>query len=106
MQTMNNLRDALSQNRWIEEILTRFDEIDLPDSWLVAGCVAQTIWNLRCKQPAELGIKDVDLIYFDVQDLSGETEAGHERRLRDLFRALPLAGCGKKPRMWRDIGVQ
>jgi hypothetical protein len=46
MQTMNNLRVALSQNRWIEEILTRFDEIDLPDSWLVAGCVAQTIWNL------------------------------------------------------------
>ena len=90
MQTMNNLRDALSQNRWIEEILTRFDEIDLPDSWLVAGCVAQTIWNLRCKQPAELGIKDVDLIYFDAQDLSGETEAGHERRVRDLFRALPL----------------
>ena len=90
MQTMNNLRVALSQNRWIEEILTRFDEIDLPDSWLVAGCVAQTIWNLRCNQPAELSIKDVDLIYFDAQDLTAETESAHEKRLRDLFRALPL----------------
>ena len=90
MQTMNNLRVALSQNRWIEEILTRCDEIDLPDSWLVAGCVAQTIWNLRCNQPAELGIKDVDLIYFDAQDLTAETESAHEKRLRDLFRALPL----------------
>jgi uncharacterized protein len=46
--------------------------------------------ELRCKQPAELGIKDVDLIYFDAQDLSGETEAGHERRAGDLFLALPL----------------
>jgi len=84
------MRVALAQNRWLEEILGRFEEIDLPDSWLVAGCIAQTIWNLRCKQPAELGIKDVDLIYFDAQDLSAETETGHERRLRDLFRALPL----------------
>ena len=81
---------ALKQNKWLDEILGRFEEIALPDSWLVAGCVAQTIWNLRCNLPAELGIKDVDLIYFDAQDLSTETEASHERRVRDLFRALPL----------------
>ena len=67
-----------------------FDEIALPDAWLVAGCIAQTIWNLACGQPAELGIKDVDLIYFDNQDLSLGAEAGHERRLRDLFRHLPI----------------
>ena len=62
----------------------------MPDSWLVAGCIAQTIWNLRCRQPADCGLKDLDLIYFDEKDLSAETEASHERRLRDLFRGLPL----------------
>ena len=62
----------------------------MPDSWLVAGCIAQTIWNLRCRQPAEFGLKDVDLIYFDDQDLSFEAEASHEARLRDLFRHLPI----------------
>jgi hypothetical protein len=90
MHTVNDLRLALVQNKWLEEILGRFDEIDLPDNWLAAGCIAQTIWNLRSNQPPELGIKDVDLIYFDAQDLSGETEAGHERRLRYLFRDLPI----------------
>src|SRR5215472_1194407 len=90
MHIMNSLRLSLAQNKQIEEILGRFEEIDLPDSWLVAGCIAQTIWNLRCKQPAERGIKDVDLIYFDEQDLSAEAEAGHERRVGDLFRDLPL----------------
>jgi uncharacterized protein len=45
---------------------------------------------LHCRQPAEFGLKDIDLIYFDEQDLSAETEARHERRLRDLFRALPI----------------
>ena len=75
---------------WLREVLERFEEIVLPDSWLVAGAIAQTIWNLRCEQPAEFGLKDVDLIYFDEQDLSFESEASHERRLRDLFQHLPI----------------
>jgi uncharacterized protein len=90
MQIVNNLRLALAQNNWLDEILGRFEEIGLPDSWLVAGCVAQTNWNLGCKQPADFGLKDIDIIYFDERDLSAETEAKHEKRLRDIFRGLPL----------------
>jgi hypothetical protein len=89
-KSLNDLEIALRQNRWLAEILERFEEIGLPDSWLVAGSIAQTIWNLGCGQTAEFGIKDVDLIYFDQQDLSLEAEIAHERRLRDLFRRLPI----------------
>jgi|SRR5208282_741180 len=87
---LDDLEVALGRNRWLGEILERFQEIALPDSWLVTGSIAQTIWNLGCGQPAELGLKDVDLIYFDDQDLSFDAEASHERRLRDLFRCLPI----------------
>jgi len=87
---LDDLEVALGQNKWLGEILERFEEIALPDSWLVAGSIAQTIWNLGCGQPAELGLKDVDLIYFDEQDLSFDFEASHERHLRDLFRRLPI----------------
>jgi uncharacterized protein len=86
----NELQVSLRQNQCLADILERFDEIALPDAWLVAGCIAQTIWNLACGQPAELGIKDVDLIYFDAEDISVEAEAGHERRLRDLFGHLAI----------------
>ena len=58
--------------------------------YLTVGCIAQTIWNLGYAQPAEFALKDVDLIYFDEQDLSFEAEAGHERRLRDLFEHPPV----------------
>jgi uncharacterized protein len=87
---LDKLEVALSRNKWIGEILERFGEIALPDCWLVAGSVAQTIWNLGCGQPAELGLKDVDLIYFDDHDLSVDAEISYERRLRDLFRCLPI----------------
>ncbi|MBV8737219.1 MAG: nucleotidyltransferase family protein [Alphaproteobacteria bacterium] len=88
--SVTELQAYLRQNQSLAEILERFDEIALPDSWLVAGSIAQTIWNLRCDQPAEQGIKDVDLIYFDGRDFSVDAEAGHERRIRDLFRHLPI----------------
>jgi hypothetical protein len=87
---IERLEAALAQNRSLSELLARFDEIGLPDGWLVAGAIAQTVWNLAFGKEAELGIKDVDLVYFDAQDLSPEAEAAQERRLRDLFRHLPI----------------
>jgi uncharacterized protein len=83
-----NLEVALRQNKWLWEILERFHEVMLPDSWLVAGSIAQTIWNLASGLPAHSGIKDVDLIYFDDHDLSAGAELRHERRLHDLFRDI------------------
>jgi hypothetical protein len=90
LKTQKDLEIALRKNMWLGEILERFEEIVLPDCWLVAGAIAQTIWNLRCEQPAEFGLKDVDLIYFDEQDLSFDAEVSHERRFRDLFQHLPI----------------
>ena len=34
-KSLNDLEVALRQNRWLEEVLERFDEIGLPDTWLV-----------------------------------------------------------------------
>lgn len=62
----------------------------MPEAWLVAGSIAQTVWNLAFGQPAEFGIKDVDLVYFDGTDLSPQAEQAHEQRLGDLFRHLPV----------------
>jgi hypothetical protein len=90
LKTQNDLEIALRQNTWLGEILEKFEAVALSDSWLVAGCIAQTVWNLGYGQPAEFGLKDVDVIYFDEQDLSFEAEASHERRLRDLFQHLPI----------------
>jgi uncharacterized protein len=86
----DRLELALHQNPSLSEMLECFDKIALPDAWLVAGSIAQTVWNLVCGQPAEVGIKDVDLVYFDRDDLSREIEAAHEERLRDLFGQLPV----------------
>src|SRR5262245_65527936 len=55
-------------------ILQRWDALALPDGWLVAGCLFQTVWNLKGGRPPEADIKDYDLFYFDADDTSEEGE--------------------------------
>jgi uncharacterized protein len=87
---IDHLEVALQENRPLCEILGRFEEVDLPEGWLVAGAVAQTVWNLSAGYPADRGIKDADIVYYDATDLSEKAEAAHEARIRALFAHLPL----------------
>ena len=84
------LRPILARSPIVTTVVDRWSEIALPDCWLVAGCLAQTVWNDAFGQPAMHGISDIDLVYFDGNDLSQETEAGHATRVRALFADLGL----------------
>ena len=63
------------QNPNNREILRRLPSLHLPDAWLVAGCLFQTVWNLQAGRATTAGIKDYDLFYFDRSDLSEQAEA-------------------------------
>jgi uncharacterized protein len=74
------LQDILA-NRHNASILGRWDRLGLPDGWLVAGCLFQTVWNLRSGFAPDAHIKDYDIFYFDAGDLSAEAEADVQRRV-------------------------
>lgn len=57
----------------------------LPDSWLVAGCLVQTVWNVLTDRAIDYGIADYDIFYFD-RDTSWQAEDDVIRRLNDTFR--------------------
>lgn len=71
-------------------MLERWADIGLPDGWLVAGAVTQTVWNAKSGLPPEHGIRDLDIVYFDDNDLSAEAEAAEEARIRSLFSDIPV----------------
>jgi len=83
------LRDTLA-NRNNRTILDRWAALDLPDGWLVAGCLFQTVWNLQAGRPAEADIKDYDLFYFDGDDLSEAAERRTQARVDDLLGDLGI----------------
>jgi hypothetical protein len=89
-QASARLHQALRESPLLSRFLDRFDAVALPDAWLVAGCLAQTVWNLAFGFPAEAGIGDIDLIYHDPADLSEATEAAHALRLQRSFADIPI----------------
>ncbi len=62
--------------------------LDLPDWYLAAGCLFQTVWNELHGFDPQHGIQDYDLIYFDDSDLSWEAEDGVIRRCASAFGDL------------------
>lgn len=54
-------------------IVDELHRLALPDAWLVAGCLAQTVWNVLTKRAIDHGISDYDVFYFD-PDTSWEAE--------------------------------
>lgn len=69
-------------------ILSRWRRLDLPHSWLVAGCLFQTVWNIRTRRLPGANIKDYDIFYFDAGDLSEEAEVEVQARVDSLLGDL------------------
>ena len=87
MHEQRFLGDVL-ENRNNRAILDRWSALDLPDGWLVAGCLFQTVWNLQAGRAAEADIKDYDLFYFDDEDLSEAAERRVQARVDEVLGDL------------------
>ena len=90
-EQLQALRETLSRNETLTEVLARAAKLDLPGWYLTAGCVFQTVWNVVTGRPPAQGIKDYDLFYFDDSDLGREAEDEVIRAGEAALRDLPVA---------------
>ena len=86
---MDFIAAALS-NPFNRTILERLPKLALGETWLVAGCLFQSYWNILAGQPATDQINDYDIFYFDAQDLSYEAEDKIIKSSGTLFQDLPI----------------
>src|SRR5436190_5301197 len=84
MTDLDRLRNILSRNEILVELLRRAREFGLPDWYLTAGCVVQTVGNVLSDREPAHGIKDYDLFYHDPADPSWAAE---DRVIRAVARA-------------------
>ena len=68
-------------------IIDELQRLALPDAWLVAGCLAQTVWNVLTGRAIDHGISDYDAFYFD-PDTSWEAEDAVIRKLHERLGHL------------------
>ena len=84
------LANALQDNPVVSELLEHWGAVGLPDCWIVAGVVVQSYWNRVHELPALHGLSDVDLIYFEPDDLTESSESREACRISELFEHLDV----------------
>lgn len=99
------LEEALRKHDVLWTGLRRSAELGLPDWYLGAGCIAQSVWNDAHGRPPGEGILDFDLVYFhpDVS-LEAEQDAGRKTSalLADLGVALDVKNQARVHLWYRD----
>ncbi|MGH7447751.1 MAG: nucleotidyltransferase family protein [Longimicrobiales bacterium] len=83
------LTQVLRSSELVYECLRRLAVLDLPNWYLGAGCIAQTVWNAAHGYDPTTGIVDYDIVYFD-PDLSPEAEDAAVTRVGEVLSDLPL----------------
>lgn len=105
MDTASFIHIALS-NHTNRAILDRLSETGLVDAWLVAGSLFQTVWNWKTGRPADYGIRDYDVFFFDDSDLSWEAEdraiKRAERRLAGLRAPIEIRNQARAHLWYED----
>lgn len=84
------LEKLLFDHPFIRHVFNRWEKLDLPDTWLVAGSIAQAVWNDIHGFDPKFGLKDIDIIYFDKDDLSEMREKETALFIHELFADLQV----------------
>ena len=83
------LADVL-RNDYNRAILDRWSALALPNGWLVAGCLFQTVWNLQAGRVPHAHIKDYDLFYFDASNSSESAEQDRQAHAEAVLGDLGI----------------
>ncbi|RGP72431.1 FAD binding domain [Fusarium sporotrichioides] len=87
---ISRFKDAVKHNKTLMTVLSRAAEMKLPNWYLAAGALTQTVWNVVTNRDPEQGIDDYDLIYFDASDLSWEAEDAVIQKGKEIFKDIPV----------------
>ncbi|MBS4218807.1 nucleotidyltransferase family protein [Bacillus sp. FJAT-49711] len=89
---VNNEADIIhliEQDHWMMNILHHAKSLKLPDWWICAGFVRSKIWDELHRFTRRTPLSDIDVIYYDLNNLKEETEKEYEDHLRAINPTIP-----------------
>lgn len=90
MTKTEQILQILEKNKSVQTILEQVQKMDMPNWYLGAGGIAQTVWNIRYGFNPENGIKDYDLVYYDADNASYEAEDVFIQKGKEIFSDIPV----------------
>lgn len=76
----------LKENKKLMDVLDYIETLNLPNFYIAAGSVFQTIWNFYDKKDLNYNIKDIDVIYYNDKDLSIDTDIKYYSLINDFCK--------------------
>ncbi|MBM6579684.1 nucleotidyltransferase family protein [Microvirga sp. BT689] len=90
LKTISDIERLLEAHADLHALLVHVEILELPDAWIGAGFIRNSVWDvLHGREIDASRLNDVDVLFFEPDDLRKEHEADIERRLRTLAPNVP-----------------
>ena len=85
------LVETVSKNEPLIRVLKVLKELNLPFEYYVgAGCITNTVWNDISGYHLEYGISDIDIVYYEPEDKTSESEKKLKEKLLNRLGDFPF----------------
>lgn len=84
------LINIIIKNEELMKVIDTIMEMNIPNCYVGAGAIVQTVWNYLMGNSLIYGIDDVDIVYFDSEDLSEEKENELQSQIKLRLKNLSL----------------
>jgi hypothetical protein len=75
---------------WMMRVLATVRDAELPDAWVGAGAIRDLVWGRLYGSGFDPGeVRDVDVVFFDPDDLSRDRDVRATGRLHDAWPRVP-----------------
>lgn len=82
------LESILVQSEAINKAINRTQALGIKNYYIGAGCITQTVWNYLSGKPLDYGIKDIDFVYYDNENIDFQAEDRIISRIKELYSDL------------------
>ena len=86
--TEKDIAKMIEDDPWMMTILKTTREVNLPDWWIGAGFVRSKVWDFLHGYAQRTAIPEIDVIYFDKNNMSESSEKTIENTLHNALSEI------------------
>lgn len=81
MKNEDELLKIIQNDHWMLTVLDLVEKLNLPDCWVCAGFIRNKVWDTLHGYSERTVLNDIDVIYYDIKNLSEQ----EEKRIEELL---------------------
>lgn len=84
------LIDIIENSLHLQKVASALYEFKDEHCYIGAGAICQTVWNILTNRPVDYGIDDIDIVYYNSQNIEEKSEEKIVEHLNQTLEEYPL----------------